>query len=107
MSTIKVSRPYLWPQIIVVRREQKRARPVTRCIIGVFGEDILSIGLKALSQSSAERQAQGVSAKERRRYDLLNVREARIMAKTEPYWYWSVDDANAEKVHAMQEGLFQ
>src|SRR5437667_5296887 len=107
MSTIKVSRPYLWLQIIVVRREQKRARPVTRRIIGVFGEDVLSIALEALSQSSAERQAQGVSAKERRRYELLNVREARIRAKTGPCWYWSVDVADAEKGQAMQERIIQ
>src|SRR5256885_16871127 len=107
MSTIKVSRPYLWPQIIVVRREQKRARPVTRSIIGVFGEHILSVALKALSQSSAKRQAQGVSAKDRRRYELLNDREARIRAKTGPDWYCIAAGANAGDFCAMHACIVQ
>src|SRR6266566_3580023 len=95
MSAIKVSRPYLWLQIIVVRREQKRARPVTRCIVGVFGEDILRVAPKALSQSSAEGQAQGVSAKECRRCDLLNVREVWIPAQARSTVLFRLPGANA------------
>src|SRR5215472_18120650 len=65
MPVVKVRWSNFRLQIVIIRREQKDARPVRRHVVCELRKNILPVPLEALSPSSAKGQRQSVSSEER------------------------------------------
>ena len=107
MSAVKIRRPYFRLQVVIVGRKQKRARPVIRYVVGVFGKDVLPVAFKVFPPPSAKRESQSLSTEKRRRFNLPDIREVWIRAQAGPRRQWSIGIPDAKEMHAMQKRIFE